>query len=94
MDGVVSLTLIDIDKSALAEAMRLSGTRTTKETVNLALREFADRHRRVAALEESAQRASTWDLEDWQSRRLAEKEPTESSGIRSTRRPWGGSASR
>ncbi len=38
--GVVALTQIDIDEDALTEAMRLSGAKTKKETVNLALREF------------------------------------------------------
>jgi Bacterial antitoxin of type II TA system, VapB len=42
----MALTQIDIDEDALAEAMRLSGAKTKKETVNLALREFAGRHRR------------------------------------------------
>ena len=73
----MSLTQIDIDEDALAEAMRLSGARTKKETVNLALREFAARHRRVAALEHYARRAASWDFEDWERRRAAEKEPTE-----------------
>ena len=50
----MTLTQIDIDDDALGEAMRLSGAKTKKETVNLALREFAARHRRVAALEHFA----------------------------------------
>jgi Arc/MetJ family transcription regulator len=73
----MSVTQIDVDDDALAEAMRLSGARTKKETVNLALREYAARHRRVAALEHYAHRASSWDFEDWQRRRAASKEPTE-----------------
>ena len=56
--------------------MRLSGAKTKKETVNLALREYAARHRRVAALEHAAQGAG-WDYEDWAQRRMAEKEPVE-----------------
>lgn len=36
---------IDLDEEALAEVMRLSGARTKKDTVNLALREYAARHR-------------------------------------------------
>jgi len=71
----MALTQIDIDEDALAEAMRLSGARTKKETVNLALREFAARHRRVAALEHFAQSAQGWDFEGWQHRRAAEKDP-------------------
>jgi Arc/MetJ family transcription regulator len=71
----VALTQIDIDEDALAEAMRLSGARTKKDTVNLALREFAARHRRVAALEHYARAAADWDFEGWQQRRAAEKDP-------------------
>jgi Arc/MetJ family transcription regulator len=73
----MSLTQIDIDDEALREAMALSGARTKKETVNLALREFAARHRRVAALDHYARRAASWDFEDWERRRAADKEPGE-----------------
>jgi Arc/MetJ family transcription regulator len=73
--GVVALTQIDIDEDALAEAMRLSGAKTKKETVNLALREFAARYRRVVALERYAALAAGWDFEGWEQRRAAEKDP-------------------
>jgi Arc/MetJ family transcription regulator len=72
---VMALTQIDIDEDALSEAMRLSGSKTKKDTVNLALREFAARHRRVAALEHFATLAEGWDFEGWQHRRTAEKDP-------------------
>jgi Arc/MetJ family transcription regulator len=71
----MALTQIDIDDDALSEAMRLSGARTKKETVNLALREFAERHRRIAALEHHAQRAASWDFEGWERQRAAGKKP-------------------
>jgi Arc/MetJ family transcription regulator len=71
----VSVTQIDIDDKALAEAMRLSGAKTKKETVNLALREFTARHRRVAALEHYATLAAKWDFEGWEQRRAVEKDP-------------------
>ena len=71
----VALTQIDIDEDALTEAMRLSGAKTKKETVNLALREFAARHRRVAAQEHYAALAAGWDFEGWEQRRAAEKDP-------------------
>jgi Arc/MetJ family transcription regulator len=74
---MVALTQIDIDEDALAEAMRLSGAKTKKETVNLALREFAARHRRVAALEHYATLAAGWDFDGWQQRRAAGKDPVE-----------------
>ena len=72
----MALTQIDIDEEALAEAMRLSGAKTKKDTVNLALRDFAARHRRIAALEHYAALAAGWDFEEWERRRAAEKEPT------------------
>jgi Arc/MetJ family transcription regulator len=71
----VALTQIDIDEDALTEAMRLSGAKTKKETVNLALREFAARHRRVAALEHYAVLAEGWDFAGWAQQRAAEKDP-------------------
>ena len=71
----MALTQIDIDDDALSEAMRLSGAKTKKDTVNLALREFAARHRRVAALEHFATLAEGWDFEAWQRQRTAEKDP-------------------
>lgn len=43
------ITLIDIDEEALAEASALLGTTTTKDTVNRALRETAQRLRRAQA---------------------------------------------
>jgi Arc/MetJ family transcription regulator len=71
----VALTQIDIDEDALIEAMRLSGAKTKKDMVNLALREFAARHRRLAALDHYASVAAGWDFEGWQQRRAAEKDP-------------------
>ncbi len=64
----MALTQIDIDQDALTEAMRLSGAKTKKDTVNLALREFAARHRRAAALEHYATLAERWDFEEWEHR--------------------------
>lgn len=61
----MSVTQIDIDDDALAEAMRLSGAKTKKDTVNLALREFAARHRRVESLQRYAADADGWDYEGW-----------------------------
>ncbi|HTZ27695.1 MAG TPA: type II toxin-antitoxin system VapB family antitoxin [Streptosporangiaceae bacterium] len=67
------MTQIDIDEDALAEAMRLSGAKTKKDTVNLALREFAARYRRVVALGRYAALAAGWDFEGWEHWRAAEK---------------------
>ncbi len=72
----MSVTQVDLDDDALAEAMRLSGAKTKKETVNLALHEYAARHRRIEALEHYATIAEGWDYEGWQHLRAAEKHPS------------------
>ncbi|MFU8873518.1 type II toxin-antitoxin system VapB family antitoxin [Micromonospora sp. SL4-19] len=71
----MAVTQIDLDDDALAEAMRLSGAKSKKETVNLALREYAARHRRIAALDHYAAVAQGWDYEGWQEMRTAGKAP-------------------
>jgi Arc/MetJ family transcription regulator len=71
----VTLTQIDLDEEALAEAMRLSGARAKKETVNLALREYAARHRRIAGLEHYAALAAGWDYQERERRRAEGKDP-------------------
>jgi Arc/MetJ family transcription regulator len=70
----MTVTQIDLDDEARAEAMRLSGARSKKDTVNLALREYAARHRRIAALDHYAA-ARAWNYEGWQERRAAGKPP-------------------
>ena len=72
----MTVTRIDLDDAVLAEAMRLSGARSEKETVNLALREYVVRHRRIAALDHYATGAQTWDHEGWQEIHSAGKDPT------------------
>lgn len=71
----MAVTQIDLDDDALGEAMRLSGARSKKETVNLALREYAARHRRIAALDHYADAARGWDYQGWQELRTAGKAP-------------------
>ena len=44
-------TNIDIDEAVMREAQRLLGTRTKRETVDLALRELVARHRRLGVLD-------------------------------------------
>ena len=44
-------TNIDIDDDVLREAQRLVGTRTKRDTVNLALRELVARHRQIGILD-------------------------------------------
>ena len=40
----MALTRIDLDEDTLSKAVRLSGAKTKKDAVNLALREFAAPH--------------------------------------------------
>lgn len=72
----MTVTQIDLDEDALTEAMRLSGAKTKKETVNLALREYADRHRRIEDLERYAAASRDWDYDGWRRLRDADKNPT------------------
>ena len=59
----MSITQIDIDDAALAEAMRLMGTTTKKDTVNTALREYAARVKRLQAAEKLAARAARGEFD-------------------------------
>lgn len=59
----MSRTVIDLDDEALAEAARLLGTSTKKDTVNAALREIADRRRRAAAVERMRQMAAEGEID-------------------------------
>jgi Arc/MetJ family transcription regulator len=73
---VMSATQIDIDDEALAEAMRLSGAKTKKDTVNLALREYAERRRRTEARLRHFDNAQRWDEQDFWRQHGAEKGAT------------------
>ncbi|WP_109506476.1 type II toxin-antitoxin system VapB family antitoxin [Nocardioides speluncae] len=72
----MAVTQIDLDDEALAEVMRLSGARTKKESVNLALREYAERLRRIEALRQHRLVAQGWDYEAWRDMREADKSPS------------------
>ncbi|TXI41468.1 MAG: type II toxin-antitoxin system VapB family antitoxin [Mycobacterium sp.] len=69
----MSVTQIDLDDQALAEVMRLAGVHTKKEAVNLALREYAEKFRRVEALARSREQAKHWDYDGWLAARAEEK---------------------
>ncbi|MEH1012185.1 type II toxin-antitoxin system VapB family antitoxin [Micromonospora sp. CPCC 206060] len=56
--------LVDIDEAALADAAEAFGTKTKKETVNVALREGAARLRRARALAELGVRAEAGDFDE------------------------------
>jgi Arc/MetJ family transcription regulator len=72
-ETAMTVTQIDLDDDALTEAMRLSGAKSKKETVNLALREYSARHRRIAALDHYATVAQGWDYAGWQELRAESK---------------------
>jgi Arc/MetJ family transcription regulator len=63
-------TNIDIDNDVLRDAQRLVGTKTTDETVNLALRELVARHRLIGILELRGQVQWESDLSESRSDRL------------------------
>lgn len=72
----MGVTQIDLDDDALRAAMRLSGATTKKDTVNLALREYVERHRRVEDLRRHALEAREWDYDGWRRLRRAGKRPS------------------
>lgn len=69
----MSVTQVDVDDQALAEAMRLMGTSTKKDTINTALREYASRLQRLEAAEKLAARASRGEFDDAIAAREASK---------------------
>lgn len=71
----MAVTQIDLDDEALAEVMRLSGVRTKKEAVNLAMREYVMRERRAEAFVRFTELAKDLDYEGWKRMHDAEKDP-------------------
>lgn len=69
----MSVTQIDLDDDALTEVMKIAGVHTKKEAVNLAMREYVDRFRRIEALAQSRDNAQSWDHEGWLAARADEK---------------------
>lgn len=59
----MSVTQIDLDDEALAEAMRLMGSTTKKDTVNAALRDYVARIKRLEAAEKLAERGERGEFE-------------------------------
>ncbi|MYR97440.1 type II toxin-antitoxin system VapB family antitoxin [Streptomyces sp. SID8374] len=69
------MTQIDIDDEALERAMALSKARTKKETVNLALRFYAEQQERAARISRHFERArDRGAVEDAERRHRAEKD--------------------
>lgn len=59
----MTVTQIDLDDEALAEAMRLMGSTTKKDTVNAALRDYVARVRRLEAAERLAARGERGEFD-------------------------------
>lgn len=69
----MSVTQIDLDDDALEEVMRIAGVRTKKDAVNLAMRDYVLRFRRIEALARTREQAKNWDYEGWLAVRADEK---------------------
>lgn len=69
----MTVTQIDLDDDALVEVMRIAGVHTKKEAVNLALRDYVARFRRIDALARSREQAKDWDYESFAAIRADEK---------------------
>lgn len=59
----MTVTQIDLDDEALAEAMRLMGSTTKKDTVNAALRDYVARFKRLEAAERLAARGERGEFD-------------------------------
>ncbi|WP_137988968.1 type II toxin-antitoxin system VapB family antitoxin [Streptomyces vilmorinianum] len=59
----MAVTQIDLDETLLEAAMKLMGTRTKKETVNTALREYVQRIERLQAAERLAERGARGEFD-------------------------------
>ncbi len=71
----MAVTQIDIDDDALDRALALSGAKTKKEAVNLALRFYAEKQERATRIARHFARARHWGaLEDAERLHQAEKE--------------------
>ena len=72
----MAVTNVDVDDDVLAEAARLLGTTTKKDTINTALKEVIRRHRRRAAFQRLAERGARGELEPtrryWEARKSAQ----------------------
>ena len=72
---LMSVTQIDIDQDALDRVMALSGARTKKDAVDLALRYYAQRQERAARIARHFDRARHWEaVEDAERLHRAEED--------------------
>lgn len=59
----MSVTQIELDDEALAEAMRLLGTKTKKDTVNTALRDIVAGYKALEAFDRLARRGANGEFD-------------------------------
>lgn len=59
----MSVTQIELDDEALAEAMRLLGTKTKKDTVNTALRDIVAGHKALEAFDRLGARGARGEFD-------------------------------
>lgn len=69
----MTVTSLDIDDSALEKVLKLTGLRTKKDAVNLALQEYAERHEKIAAYERFSKLSQNWNYEGWKAQHDREK---------------------
>ncbi|MGW8365961.1 type II toxin-antitoxin system VapB family antitoxin [Streptomyces wedmorensis] len=73
---IMGVTNVDVDADVLAEAAKLLGTTTKKDTINRALEEVVQRHRRRAAYQRLAERGARGEMEPlrraWEARKAAQ----------------------
>jgi Arc/MetJ family transcription regulator len=63
MEALMDETIVELDEQALTAAAKFYGTTTRKDTVNAALREAAQRHRRREAFDRLAAMAVAGDFD-------------------------------
>ncbi|ALC22607.1 Arc/MetJ family transcription regulator [Streptomyces pristinaespiralis] len=64
MEVRVSMTNVNLDDDVLAEAMRLMGTTTKKDTINGALLDYVHRLKRLEAMQDLAERAESGEFDE------------------------------
>ncbi|MFP3987822.1 type II toxin-antitoxin system VapB family antitoxin [Streptomyces sp. E11-3] len=69
----MSVTNVDLDDDVLAEAAKLLGTTTKKDTINTALEEVIKRHKRRQAAQYFAERGARGDFDQLEKDRQARK---------------------
>ncbi|MCV7385855.1 type II toxin-antitoxin system VapB family antitoxin [Mycolicibacter longobardus] len=76
----MAVTQVDLDEETLREVMRIAGVHTKKEAVNLAMRDYVERFKRIEALARSREHARNWDYDGWLVARADEKAAGKATG--------------